>query len=426
MVLDYDEYIEEAFDLYLNNSELQGNKSAVAKFLHHKHALLEYVEMDSFRKHIGDMLNRKIADKEVVGENVKFKKGLQKYRDLSRIKDKSFREHARLENALGEFAKSQLEIYKEHGEALKTIKLKPLKRNLNASGVGVIQPTDLHGNELVDLPHNKYDFNVLAKRYKFYISQCLEDFRLKNYKKVAMLFTGDLLNSDRRLDELLNASTNRAKATSLVRYIILQSILEVRNAGYEITIVSVLGNESRAGKEMPFSNEGLSDNYDFIIMDGLKQILEYSKIKGITFGSLDKVEEVVEIDGLNWLVAHDISKMTSQQSKAQAGIGRYSLNGIKIDFMIGGHIHATNINDFSARSSSMVGANSYSENALNLAGKAGQNYFLCRGGRINKIAVDLQDVSDIEGYDIIHQLEAYNAKSVSKLDTNRTIFKVVI
>jgi len=211
-----------------------------------------------------------------------------------------------------------------------------------------------------------------------------------------------------------------------MRHIILQAILEVRNAGFEITIVSVLGNESRAGKEMPFSNEGLSDNYDFIIMDGIKQILQFSKIKGITFGSLDKVEEVVEIDGLNWLVSHDVSKMTSQQSKAQSGIGRYSLNGVKIAFMIGGHIHATNVTDFSARSSSMVGANSYSENALNLAGKAAQNYFLCRDGRINTVIVDLQDIEGIEGYEVISQLEAYNAKSVSKLETNRTIFKVVI
>jgi len=426
MNFDYSDYKELALELYLNDPQLQGNKTDVAKYIYHKQGLLESIEFETFRRGLNHILNKKIADQDLIIENVKLAKGKQKGQDINRIERKSFREYARVENALSEFAKAQLEIYKEHGEALKNIKLKPLKRSLTMSGAGVIQPTDLHGNELVDLPHNKYDFNVLAKRYKFYISQCLEDFKSKNLKKVAMLFTGDLLNSDRRLDELLNASTNRAKATSLVRYIILQSILEVRNAGYEITIVSVLGNESRSGKEMPFSNEGLSDNYDFIIMDGLKQILEHSKIKGITFGSLDKVEEVVEIDGKNWLVAHDISKMTSQQSKAQSGIGRYSLNGIKIDFMIGGHIHSTNINDFSARSSSMVGANSYSENALNLAGKAGQNYFICKGGRINKIAVDLQDVEGIEGYDVIHQLEAYNAKSVSKLDTNRTIFKVVI
>lgn len=426
MKLQYDEFIDEAIELYLYDSEISGSKSKVAKFIHHKYALAEKMELDSFRRQLSKHINRGIADKEIIEQNVRLAKQRQKGQDVNRIERKAFREYARLENALGEFAEQQLKIYKEHGKALKKIKLKPLKSDLSSSGVGVIQPTDLHGNELVDLPHNKYDFNVMAKRLKFYITQCIEDFKSKNYQKVAMLFTGDLLNSDRRLDELLNASTNRAKATSLMRYILLQAILDVRNAGFEVTIVSVLGNESRAGKEMPFSDEGLSDNYDFMIMDGIKQILHYSGIKGITFGSLDKVEEVVEIDGKNWLVSHDVSKMTSQQSKAQSGIGRYSLNGVKIDFMIGGHIHATNVTDISARSSSMVGANSYSENALNLAGKAAQNYYLCRNGRINTVVVDLQDVEGIEGYEVISQLAAYNAKSVSKLNENKTIFKVVI
>jgi len=424
--IDYQEYLEEATDLFLNDPKIQGNKTAVTRFLHHKYSLLEHVDFESFRRQMGYWITRRVADKEIVLENVKLAKGKQKGQDLNRIERKSFREDARLENALGEFAKEQLAIYKEHGKSLKNIKLKPITRSLKSSGVGVMQITDLHGNELVDLPHNKYDFNVMAKRLKLYVTQCLEDFKLKKYKSVAMFFTGDLLNSDRRLDELLNASTNRAKATSLMRYILIQAILEVRDAGFEISIVSVMGNESRNGKEMPFSKEGLSDNYDFMIMDGIKQILEFSGIKGITFGSLDEVEEIVEVDGNKWLLAHNINKIVDNQKNTQSGIGRQSLNGNNVVFVIGGHIHATSVGDIGCRSSSMVGANSYSENALNLAGKAAQNYYLCRDGRINKIVVDLQDIEGIEGYEVISQLEAYNAKSVSKLETNRTIFKVVI
>ncbi|WP_341216949.1 hypothetical protein [uncultured Wocania sp.] len=424
MIFNYDDYFDEALYLYENDENISGDKSAVSRFLKHKYNIKK--SDGAIRKAISERLNSYYADKEIVEQNVKLSKEKQKAQDKNRIANKSFREHARLENALGDFAKAQLEVYKEHGKALKNINLTTLKKNNNTSGVGVMQITDLHGNELVNLPHNKYDFNIMAKRLKLYVSQCIEDFKSKNYEKVAMLFTGDLLNSDRRLDELLNASTNRAKATSLMRYILLQAILEVRNSGFEITIISVLGNESRVGKEMPFSNEGLSDNYDFMIMDGIKQILSFSDIKGISFGSLDKVEEVVEIDGKNWLISHDVSRMTSQQQKAQSGIGRYSLNGVKISFMIGGHIHATNVTDISARSASMVGANSFSENALNLAGKAAQNYYLCKNGRINTVVVDLQDVNNIDGYEIISQLEAYNAKSVSKLTTPITVFKVVI
>lgn len=424
MIFSYDDYFDEFLDLYENDKDVAGDKVAVARFLKHKYNIPKTV--DAIRTAMRSRLDNHYADKSIVEQNVRLAKQKQKAQDQNRIERKAFREHARLENALEEFAKSQLEIYKEHAEQLKTIKLKPLHKNSTHSGTGVIQLTDLHGNELVNLPHNKYDFNIMAKRLKLYISQCIDHFKYKKYKKVAMLFTGDLLNSDRRLDELLNASTNRAKATSLMRYILTQAILDVRNAGFEITIVSVLGNESRAGKEMPFSNEGLSDNYDFMIMDGIKQMFELANIKGIKFGSLDKVEEVVNIDGKNWLIAHDVSKMTDKQDKAQSGIGRYSLNGVKIDFIIGGHIHATRVTDISARSSSLVGSNSYSENALNLAGKAAQNYYLCENGKITTIVVDLQDVSDVDGYEVISQLEAYNAKSVSKLDTHKTVFKVVI
>lgn len=421
---DYDSIFEEALYLYENDEQIRGDKSAIARFLKHKHSINK--SQNAIRLAISDRLSRHYADHEIISENVKLAKQKQKAQDNNRIANKSFREYARLENALEEFAKAQLKEYEALGERLSKIKIIPLNRSIVKKGVGVMQITDLHGNELVDLPHNKYDFNIMAKRLKLYTSQCLDAFKRSNVKRVAMFFTGDLLNSDRRLDELLCASTNRAKATSLMRHILTQVILEVRNAGYEITIVSVMGNESRAGKEMPFSDIGLSDNYDFMIMDGIKQTLEFSKIKGITWGEIDKVESIVDVDGNDWLLSHDVSKMTSQQQKTQSGIGRQSLNGNKIRFIIGGHIHATQVTDISARSASMVGANSYSEHALNLAGRAAQNYYICQDGRINTTVLDLQDVSDIEGYDVIEQLEAYNAKSVSKLDAPKTIIKIVV
>ena len=423
MIFSYDDYFEEFLYLYENDEDINGNTNAVCRFLKHKYNVAKGLE--AMRKAFSDRLNNHYADKEIVEQNVILAKQKQKAQDKNRIANKSFREHARLENALSEFSEAQLKIYKEHAKALKKIKLKPLHKTLN-DGIGVMQITDLHGNELVDLPNNKYDFNVMAKRLKLYVSQCIEDFKIRKYEKVAMLFTGDLLNSDRRLDELLNASTNRAKATSLMRYILSQVILDVRNSGFEITIVSVLGNESRVGKEMPFSNEGLSDNYDFMIMDGIRQMFNMSGIKGINFKSLDKVEEIIEIDGRDWLISHNISRIVDNQKNAQSGIGRQSLNGHNVSFMIGGHIHATNVGDFYARSSSLVGSNSYSENALNLAGRAAQNYYLCSNGRINTVVVDLQDISNVEGYNVIQELEAYNAKSVSKLDIPKTVFKVVI
>ena len=426
MRLNYSDYIEEAIELFNEDPDIGGSRSAVAKFLHHKYGLIEDVKLKSFRKHLSNLITRKIADKEIIIENVKLAKGKQKQQDINRIERKAFREYSRYENAISEFAKELTLQNKEYGEFLKTLNLKPLSRKNGKKGVGVIQITDLHGNELIDLPHNKYDFKILAKRLKLYISECLYKFKSEKIEKVVMLITGDLLNSDRRLDEMLNQATNRSKASLLMQHLLTQAILEVRNAGYEITIVSVLGNESRMGKEMPFSKEGLSDNYDFIIMANIKEKFDFAGIKGINWGSIDKVEETIVIDGLRWLVAHDLSKYTDKQEKSQSTVGRYSLQGLQIDYMVAGHIHATRISGISARSSSMTGSNSYNEIALNLAGKAQHNCFTCKDQKITPSVIDLQNVEGIEGYNIVEQLEAYNAKSVDKLHQRKVTFEVVV
>jgi hypothetical protein len=426
MKINYSDYLDEALELFLNDPELQDNRAAVAKYLHHKHSLLEDVTLASFTRQMSVLISRRIADREIITENVKIAKQKQKQQDTNRIERKSFRNYARLDNAVEEYTKELTEQHKEYGEFLKTLNIQPLKRSLTRSGVGVIQITDLHGNELIDLPHNKYDFKILSKRLKLYINECLNDFKSHNLEKIAILFTGDLLNSDRRLDEMLNQATNRSKASLLMQHLLTQVILEVRNFGLPITIVSVLGNESRMQKEMTFSKKGLSDNYDFNIVACIKEKFEFANIQGITFGSIDKVEEVITIDGLNILVAHDLSKYTDKQHKSQATIGRYSLQGVKIDYMLAGHIHATRITDTTARSSSMSGSNSYNEIALNLAGKAQHNYFIVKDKKIKPVVVDLQDVEGIEGYSVIEKLEEYNTKSVDKLHKKETIFKIVI
>lgn len=423
-MVNYDDYFDEALDLYENDPQIAGDKSAVSRFLVHKHSIDR--SEDAFRKAFTARLNRYYADKEIIKQNVIYKKQKQKSQDVNRIERKAFREYARLENALEEYARELTEQNKKYGEFLKTLSIKPLSKSKTKKGTGVIQITDLHGNELINLPNNKYDFNILAKRLKLYINKSLKLFKDNNVEKIAILFTGDLLNSDRRLDELLNQATNRSKASLLMQHILTQAILEVRGAGLPITIVSVLGNESRVGKEMTFSQNGLSDNYDFNILANIKEKLEFANIKGINFGTIDKVEEIVVIDGKNWLISHDLSKFTDNQAKSQSTVGRYSLQGVKIDYMVAGHIHCTRIMGDSARSSSLAGSNSYNEIALNLAGKAQHNAYLAIDGRIEPTVFDLQDVEGIEGYNIIEKLEAYNAKSVSKLDTKTTVFRVVI
>jgi len=415
----YFNYHDEILSLW-NDGDGEGH-SAIARILKAKYSL-EGTE-NSIRNYVQSFVREQSYDKEIIEENVKLGKQKQRAQDQNRIANKSFREYARVENAVSEFAEAISKQNKEFGKELSKIKLKPCR--IKKGGIGVIQITDVHANELIDLPHNKYDFNILAKRLKKHISESLAYFEFRKVTKVVMVFSGDLLNSDRRLDELLNASTNRAKATVLTIHILKQAICDVRNM-YPVDIVSVLGNESRANKEMTFSNEALSDNYDFTIIAQLKQIFEFAKIKNVNFRGYDKVWEIIDFGEQKWGVSHNLSGSVDSQKGAQSHIGMLSLQGHKIDYLIGGHIHALNLTEISARSSSLCGDNSYANNALGLTGRATHNCYVVQGKKRFTQVNDVQDVDDIDGYEIISQLEAYNAKSNSKLNTHPVIMQIVI
>lgn len=378
---------------------------------------------DSIRRTISNWISVHVADSELVYDNVRLAKDKQRLQDINRIERKSFREYARVENAVSDYCAEIARIIKENSRDLRS------RLNINDCGIvgggtGVIHITDLHANELINLPHNQYNFEILAKRLKKQIAESLAYFKYRGVEKVLIALTGDLLNSDRRLDEMLNQVTNRAKATALTSHILIQAILHVREH-YKVDIVSVLGNESRVKQEMSFSNEAFSDNYDFNIMSMCKQTIEFAGIEGIRFLSIDKMETTVDFGSQRWLLAHDVSKFTDKQDKTQSAIGRYALRGEMIDFIIGGHIHANRATDLSSRSGSLAGSNTYNEHALNLIGRASAMCYVVVGKERFYQYIDCQEANN-EGYEIINQMKAYNVKSDSKLVNQQTIISVVI
>lgn len=381
---------------------------------------------DSLRRSVSTIINDSKPDKELLSENVRLAKDKQRLQDQNRIERKAFREDARIENAVTQFGKELTDLNKKYAEKLlDKININPLQKKDELSGVGIIQLTDIHANELIDLPHNQYNWTILSKRLKKQINDSIDYFKFKKVKKVLIAFSGDLINSDRRLDELLNQATNRAKAAYLLSHVLIQAILEVRNAGYEVDIISVLGNESRVNKEMTFSNEAFSENYDFTIIAQARQVLEFANIDGVKFHSIDKMEMVVEIEEQKWLIMHDIPAQTSKQEKTQSVVGRYALRGTPIDFVIGGHIHAHRGTDISCRAGSMAGSNTYNEHALGLIGRASGVCYVVKGKERYYQYIDLQYANN-EGYEIISQLEAYNIKSELKTKQQTPILSIVI
>tara|TARA_R100001509_G_scaffold162155_2_gene133073 strand:+ start:1458 stop:2681 length:1224 start_codon:yes stop_codon:yes gene_type:complete len=370
--------------------------------------------VDYFRKEVSRIIRYELADKDIIETNVRLAKQKQRHQDLNRIYNKSFREHARVENAVEEYNHQLVKLLKEN--QFKTI-TKDIK--IDTKGAMIVHVADTHFNELVDLDCNKYDFEVASKRLQKFAHHVKRYADFYNVNNILVAITGDLMNSDRRLDEKLAMSSNRAKATFLGVHLLKYFIVDIgRNKN--VSVACVTGNESRVAQELGWVDIVASDNYDFTIFEMLKLLLP-----DVEFISGNPNELVIKVAGQNVLMmhGHQLGKMDS--TRIAKVISKFSRKNIDINFLICGHLHEACISDFWARSSSLVGANAYSENALNLSSRASQNiYILTEDGR-HDIRIDLQD-SEFEGYDISLELASYNAKSVSKTRQKQTIFEIII
>ena len=361
-----------------------------------------------------------IADAELAAKCVDYKQQTQKYQDTNRIERKTFRENARISNALEEYNKELI-------EAIKKLKCITLKHEiLDNKACGLVQLSDTHLNELIDILGNNYDFSVASKRMKLLAIKTKTYFKAFNIKNILLALTGDLLNSNRRLDELLNQATNRANASVLSFFLLKQFILDL-NQEFNITIASVTGNESRIEKEHSHSEIIASDNFDSVIENMLK--IQFMDCPGITFATGSNKEKLINIANQNIILLHGDGSLTksSTQTAVQLKFGAYAQKGIIIDYIIYGHVHCANISNYSARSASLCGSNTYNEQELGLVGRASQNIYIFYNDKTRDgIAVDLQHTGAIEGYNINRELESYNTKSATKLHKNNVIFSVII
>jgi len=370
------------------------------------------------RERFGIDLN---SDVEMIKSNVKYKQETLRARDTNRIERKTFREFARVSNAVQEYQKEIIKIIKENNFA--ETKKHTIK---NSKASGIIHLTDTHFNELVNMEgYNYYDFSVASKRLYKFANESIKIFKLYNIENVLIAMTGDMLNSDARLDKLLNAATNRAKAT-FVGADLLRSFIFHINQHFNVSVAAVSGNESRIGDEVGYTDMLVTDNYDFTIFQILKLIFEDKP--GIKFADFGGKEQDIIVGNKRILLMH--GNETTLRGDVEKGIsqlmGKYADKGKKIDFVIFGHIHYARIGDKFGRGSSLVGANDYSDKGLHLISRASQNiHIITKEGDIHSIKIDLQNTTN-EKYDFNKALEAYNPKSAGKLKQTTKIMEIVI
>lgn len=353
----------------------------------------------------------------------------QRLQDINRIERKAFRNNARLENAVREIYDEFIEVLEKHRLPKSATKRKKIKRNTKATGL--IQITDTHFNELINMSFNKYDFPIAAKRLQKFVTEAAEFLKFKGVTDVCVAFTGDLMNSDRRTDEKLAQATNRAKALFLSISILEQAIMQL-NEDFNVSVASVIGNESRIQDEIGWLDETASDNYDYIIHNCLEVLFRDSDIKffvGGKDGCLGSpTEQVVEVSGQNVLLLHGNQvKRSNRESTIQSIVGKWSRHGINIDFVIDGHLHSARIGDNEARAASLSGGNTYSNDGLQLYSRASQNVHVFYGdGNRDSLKIDLQEYNGYDGYNIQRELEAYNCKSLDKAKKKTTVVKLVV
>ena len=331
--------------------------------------------------------------------------------DLRKLKRQTYRQDLELEN-----------VFKDFLEILDNVTVERLSSPLNESFVvespfdvsamtpktAVIQLSDLHFGEGVSYEGTNgiANMEVTALRLSKYAEYCLSRILTDNVKKVVFAFTGDMVNSDRRLDEVVTNVSSRTKSALLGIHLLKQFIqyfVEVLPEDISFTVASVVGNESRLNKEFGWTDFTATDNFDYIIHNVLAKMFAntYDNLK---FAKVtDCFEQVISIaDGkFNLLITHGNNKLASKcvESEVQKIIGRYAVtHKIKIDYVIFGHIHSTEITDYYARSASIIGGNGYSTKNLNFISKPSQNFFIVDNstGEVTGTSVPLQNTENVD------------------------------
>lgn len=352
---------------------------------------------------------------DLTGENTRLARSLQKSRDRNRIERKSFRRDARQVNALEELNKELIRILSDNlfTEAI-------THHDVEETGnVGILQISDTHFNELIDSVDNQYNFDIASKRLHKFITKACKYFDIMEVDSIVVAFTGDLLNSDRRPDEILSAATNRANAIFLAVDILKSALLHL-NESFDVKVVNVCGNESRFGEHWNWGELTASDNFDLVIFKMLKLLLDSD---GIEFIEGSPVEQVINVKGKNILITHGNSGAFRKPEDAATRIkAKYAGKGIILDYILFGHIHSCYIGATFSRSASLSGGNAYSDKGLHCDGKASQNIFIVNGSGIDGIEIDLQNYKNYKGYKFNQVAKRYLMKE--SLNNEEFIIKI--
>ena len=307
---------------------------------------------------------------ELIQYSINLKKKLQRTQDTLRIERKALR----FENRASQHVENLLE---DLIEAIPKCKIQPNKYEVcdNNNKEGIIHLSDLHIGETVDLINNKYNFEIAQRRLTNLFNDAIMEFKSKSITNVCVLFTGDLINLDTHMDKKITNEACRSEAMTKAFEMLSICIELLLKEGFNLKMASVVGNESRIHGYEKFSsiNSIAMDNFDYLLYFLIKTRYEDS----ITFlNNGDKLEDMININGKNIILVHGDKLRHNNliDSVNKLKLRWFEKTGIMADYCLLGHIHQDKIENIYARSGSLVGANGYSDNGLNIPNsRASQN-----------------------------------------------------
>lgn len=326
--------------------------------------------------------DEELLDKELTVANQK----IQRLQDQLRIVRKINREQNRQMSITDDFVDAVVDIlsHKKFGN-----KHQIIKKESDSNKSMIIQLSDLHLGKVVDLEHNKFNFGVATRRllnYVYKIKEYAEAFSINN---ATIVFTGDIFNLDSHFDSLLTNEDNRANSF-VIGLDILSYFLDSLSKHINLSCIGVVGNESRIRtSEYQSNNDRIaSNNFDSLLFKILKRT--HKNINWI--GECDKLNDVIKIKDKNIAICHGDKIKHTKDDVLKFKLRMMEQINDKIDYVIFGHIHSTLITPTFSRSGSLVGADEYSSNALNISeSRATQNMYIIDKD-ITAIEIKLQDL----------------------------------
>lgn len=323
-------------------------------------------ELNSFYKSEQQV---EVEDKEfLLKSNQQLRKQLQTTRDTLNVLRAEQRHLYRFDEIMSDIKQNMIDVAKSYTET------NPVPNIVNTEdytgAVFIAGLSDLHFNQIVDLPHNKYNFNIAKTRLTKLFSKYINEIQCRTIKRVIIIMTGDMCNLSKLKEQYLtNELPSRMEATIKGFEILSEQVDRLLNLGLKVEFAGTIGNEARNDMFEKLGNvESVTkDNFDYMLFQQLKA--RYGNVCKF-HNEGDSLEFVLEIKGKNILLTHGDKLSHGNLVKEVAKIRDKYMNNYRIfiDYIILGHLHSYQNGDGYCRSSSIVGSGEYSYNGLHISG----------------------------------------------------------